>query len=75
VHPDDRQRLRWQARGSKEDTAADNIVCGANVDQLLREFAWLLVLRMKIHPQAKKECCESNEDRTNGAERKLLFHR
>src|SRR4029077_4908483 len=47
VHLDDRQRLRWRARGSKEDTAADNIVCGANVDQLLREFAWLLVLRMK----------------------------
>jgi predicted TIM-barrel fold metal-dependent hydrolase len=30
---------------------------------------------MKIHPQAKKECCKSNEDCTNGAERKLLFHR
>jgi hypothetical protein len=29
---------------------------------------------MKIHPQAKKECCKSNEDRTNGAEHKLLFH-
>ena len=75
VHPDDRQRLRWRTCGCKEDTAADNIVCGANVDQLLREFAWLLVLRMEIHPQAKKECCKSNEDRTNGPERKLLFHR
>ncbi len=75
VDPDDRQRLRWRARGSKKDPAVDNIICGANIDQLLREFAWPLVLRMKVHPQPKKECWKSKEDRTKGTERELLFHR
>jgi hypothetical protein len=75
VDPDDRQRLRWRVRGSKKDPAVDNIICGANIDQLLREFAWLLVLRMKVHPQSKKECWKSKEDRTKGAEPELLFHR
>lgn len=52
------QRLRGRVGGGKEDTAADNIVCGANVAQLLREFARLLVLRI---PSREHRCTGGEE--------------